>query len=65
MGWFQLAAAVVGLAREIFKYLKEHEENNKACAIKVTEVKNAIHSARKTKDTANIESAFASLSLRS
>ena len=63
MSWFQLAVAVFGFAKELFKYLREQEENNKACAVKVKEAKNAITTARESKDTTDLESAFASLGL--
>ncbi len=65
MGWMQLIMAVFGLAKELFKYLREKEENDRDCAAKVKGASDAIKSARKSKDTSKLESAFAELGLAS
>ena len=64
MGWFQLAIAIFGFSKELFKYLREQEESNKQCALIVKDTKNEIKVARKSKDTSGLESAFAGLALR-
>ena len=65
MGWMQLAMAVFGFGKELFKYLREQEENDRVCAAKVKGVKDAINSARKTKETRKLETAFADLGFTS
>ncbi len=63
MGWIQLASAVLGLAKEIFRYLRKQEESDKECAIKVKQTTKEIKNARKTKNTESLEKSFARLGL--
>lgn len=61
MGYVQLVLAVLSFAKELFKYLNAQDEQNKTCATKVKDVADAIKTARKSKDTSGLESAFAGL----
>lgn len=61
MGWVSLFTAVFTFGAQVFKYLREQEEADKECAAKLRRAKDAIKSARKTKDTSEIESAFIDL----
>jgi len=57
----QLILAVLSFAKELFKYLKEKQEHNKVCAVKVKGVTNALKASKNSKDTSGLEAAFKSL----
>lgn len=62
-GSIQLAIAILGFAKELFKYLREKSEDNRDCAKKVQEATNGIKAAIQSKDTSHVERAFAELGI--
>jgi len=62
-GTLQLVTAIILLTKEFLKYLSAREESHKDKAFKVRNAADAIKTARKTKDTSGVESAFMDLGL--
>lgn len=62
--WVQIILGGLTLAREVVKYLKEKEENDKrAVADQLEALKQGFRTARKDKDSHDLEKAFADLKL--
>lgn len=63
MSWLTLLTAVFTFGTQVFKYLRERDEADKECAIKLKRASDAVKKARKTKDTTALEAAFFDLGL--
>jgi len=62
--WVQIVLGALTLAREVVKYLKDKEENDKrAVADKITALKHGFKTARLEKNTDELEKSFADLKL--
>ena len=58
IGWVQITLAVVGLVREILRYLEDQDAERRERTQITHEFRRAIKTARKTRDTSEMERAF-------
>lgn len=64
MGWLQVIVAILGLAREVIKYISTIEETKKEKSQRIVAIKNGLRKARKENDTTDIESALAGIGIK-
>lgn len=63
-GAIGIILGVLGVAKELFAYLRSREECKKTKAQKLLAMRDGLRTARTTGDTTNVETAFANLGLR-
>ena len=64
MSWLQIAIGALALARELVKYLREREADQKLAVQKVRRFQQAIRKVRKDGQSDDIERSFGELGFR-